>query len=68
MEKVKIKTEYIKLDQFIKFIGVAENGAHAKEIILYENIYVNDELEKKRGKKLYKKDIISIKDKKYIID
>jgi len=68
MEKIKIKTEYIKLDQFIKFIGVAENGAHAKEIILYEKIYVNDELEKRRGKKLYKKDVIDIKEKKYIID
>jgi len=67
MEKVKINTEYIKLSQFIKYIGIAENGAHAKEIISNEIIFVNSEKENRRGKKLYINDIIEIDNKKYII-
>lgn len=53
MKEIKIKTEYIKLDQFLKFVGIAENGGHAKDIIITEEIFVNDELEKRRGRKIY---------------
>ncbi|MBR0088686.1 MAG: RNA-binding S4 domain-containing protein, partial [Clostridia bacterium] len=36
MEKmtIPITTEYIKLDQLLKFSGLAEHGAMAKEMIL----------------------------------
>lgn len=53
MKEIKIKTDYIKLDQFLKFVGIAENGGHAKDIIITEEIFVNDELEKRRGRKIY---------------
>jgi len=36
IEEIKISTEYIKLDQLLKFSGVAENGADAKDMILSE--------------------------------
>ncbi|MBN2851753.1 MAG: S4 domain-containing protein YaaA [Clostridia bacterium] len=68
MEKVKITTEYIKLDQFLKYMGIAENGSHAKEIILAEDILVNGELEKRRGRKLYKNDVIELNNAKFIIE
>jgi len=67
MEKIEINTNFIKLSQFIKFIGIAENGAHAKNMIENSNIYVNNEIEKRKGKKLYKKDIIKIDNNEYII-
>ena len=35
--KVQIKTEYIKLDSALKYAGIAENGAHAKELILVKD-------------------------------
>ena len=40
MEKIEIEitTEYIKLDQLLKFSGVAENGADAKDMILSEEV------------------------------
>ncbi|MCK5812336.1 MAG: S4 domain-containing protein YaaA [Clostridiales bacterium] len=67
MKNIKITTEYIKLDQFIKFIGITNSGGNAKIFIENENIYVNDELEKRRGRKLYKNDVITIKQIKYLI-
>lgn len=51
-EKVKITTEYIKLDQLLKFSGVAENGADAKDMILDEIVDVNGEVCTMRGKKI----------------
>ena len=66
--KVKIKTDYIKLDQLLKYMGVAENGSHAKEIILGEEVKVNGSVCTMRGKKLYKNDIISVFDEEFEIE
>ena len=51
-EKVTIKTEFIKLDQLLKFSGIAESGADAKDMILAEIVYVNGEVCTMRGKKI----------------
>ena len=51
-EKVTITTEYIKLDQLLKFTGLAENGADAKDMVLSEMAEVNGELCTMRGKKI----------------
>ena len=51
-ETVKISTEYIKLDQLLKFSGIAENGADAKDMILDGIVDVNKEVCTMRGKKI----------------
>jgi len=68
MEKTKISTEYIKLDQFLKFSGNVTSGSEAKDIIANGNVKVNGETEIKRGKKLRKGDIIEVKDRVFQID
>lgn len=55
---IEITTEYIKLDQLLKFSGIAENGAEAKMIILEGNVTVNGEIALQRGKKIKKGDIV----------
>ena len=67
MEKIEIKTEYIKLDSALKYSGIAENGAHAKEMILEGLVTVNAEKELRRGRKLYKGDIFKIDDEEFEI-
>lgn len=52
IENIKISTEYIKLDQLLKFSGIAESGADAKDMILDEMVSVNGEICTMRGKKL----------------
>ena len=64
---IEIKTEYIKLDSALKYCGVAENGAHAKELVLDGEVTVNGEIELRRGRKLYKGDIFKIFDEEYEI-
>ncbi len=67
MEKIEITTEYIKLDSALKYCGIAENGAHAKEMILEGLINVNGEKELRRGRKLYKGDVFKIDDEEFEI-
>ena len=59
---VNIDTEFIKLDQLLKFVGIAETGGHAKEIVLEGVVYVNDEQCLMRGKKIYPGDTVSLDD------
>ena len=64
---IEINTEFIKLDSALKYCGVAENGAHAKEMILSGDVKVNGDVELRRGKKLYKGDKFKIFDEEYEI-
>lgn len=61
METVYITTEYIKLDQLLKFTQIAEDGADAKFIIKQGIIFMGENVIKERGKKIYPGDIITIK-------
>lgn len=59
-ENIKITTEYIKLDQLLKFSGVAESGADAKDMIVSEIVSVNGEICTMRGKKIRSGDKVLI--------
>ncbi|MDI6605094.1 RNA-binding S4 domain-containing protein [Aceticella autotrophica] len=67
MKEIAISTDYIALDQFLKFAGISETGGKAKEIILKGNVKVNKVIENKRKKKLYKNDIVEVNNQSYII-
>ncbi len=67
MEEVKIKNEYIKLDQFLKFKGIVGTGGEAKILISEGKIKVNGEIEYSRGRKLKPLDIINYKNSKFKI-
>ncbi|MFZ5987487.1 MAG: S4 domain-containing protein YaaA [Bacillota bacterium] len=60
MKKLSISTEFIKLDQFLKWADVVPTGADAKLLIYEGNVKVNGEVEIRRGKKLRKGDIIEV--------
>lgn len=52
MREVKIHTEYIKLDDLLKFAGVLGTGGIAKAVIQDELVKVDGEVCTMRGKKL----------------
>ena len=60
MEKITISTEFIKLNQLLKWAGVADTGAHANQMIQDGLIKVNGQLETRRGKKIYQGDKILV--------
>ena len=68
IEKVKISTEFIKLDQFLKWIAVVDSGSEAKEVILDGKVKVNDEVETRRGRKIYPEYKVEIFNKIYVVE
>ena len=56
--EVKIQTEFIKLDSFLKFCGASSLRSEAKMYVLDELVKVNGEICTQRGKKLYRGDIV----------
>ena len=66
-ERVKISTEYIKLQDLLKFTGAVETGGEAKEVIQAGEVTVNDEVCTMRGKKLRPGDVAQFDGKRYII-
>ena len=65
--EVKISTEYITLGQFLKFTNIINNGGDAKVFLMTTAIYVNGELEQRRGRKLRANDKVLVKGQEYII-
>ena len=62
MIEIKIETEFIKLDQFLKYAGIVQTGGEAKMMIQDGMIKLNKEVVIQRGKKIRKDDIIEIED------
>ena len=58
MREAKIDTEFIKLDQFLKFESIVGSGGEAKNVIKDGLVKVNGSIELARGKKLHKGDIV----------
>lgn len=61
-EKIKINTEFIKLDSLLKYSGVVETGGIAKEIIKDGAVKFNGEVCTMRGKKVRVGDIVTIEE------
>ena len=58
MEKIEISTEFIKLDQLLKFAALVGTGGEAKFVIAEGMVNVNGEVCTQRGKKIYPGDTV----------
>jgi S4 domain protein YaaA len=67
MKLVKIKTEYIELQQLLKMEDIISSGGEAKYFLASNEVFVNNEKENRRGRKLRPGDIIRIGKEEYQI-
>jgi len=65
---VKILSEYIKLDSFLKLVNEAGSGGEAKILIAAGLVSVNGEPESRRGRKLRPGDIVGIEGRFYPVE
>lgn len=65
--KIKIETEFITLGQFLKLANIIASGGEAKFAVKELSIFVNDEAENRRGKKLYPGYKITVEGNEYFI-
>ena len=61
-EVIKIDTEFIRLDNLLKFAGAVDTGGAAKFVIQNGEVKVNGEVCTMRGKKMRKGDTAEIND------
>ena len=67
IKDIKIKDEFITLGQFIKVVDLISSGGEAKVFLLNTEVLINGEKDNRRGRKLYKNDLIIINDIEYKI-
>jgi len=56
----------MKLDQFLKWLGLADTGGQAKILILSGDVKVNGLVETRRGRKLFDGDKVCLAKNEYI--
>ncbi|WP_027725504.1 S4 domain-containing protein YaaA [Tuberibacillus calidus] len=57
---LKNDAEYLTLGQMLKIAGLIATGGQAKWFLLENQVYVNDQLENRRGRKLFAGDEVRI--------
>ncbi|MGC0251123.1 RNA-binding S4 domain-containing protein [Pseudactinotalea sp. Z1748] len=57
-QDVAIRDEMIRLGQFLKLAGVAEDGIEVKALLAEAAVTVNGEIEARRGRQLNRGDVI----------
>lgn len=65
---MKIETEYIKLDSFLKAVNAVGSGGEAKIVIAEGEVRVNGEVELRRGRKLRPGDRVMIGGESFSIE
>lgn len=68
MEKIKIETEFIKLDALLKFAAAVGTGGEAKAAIADGLAEVNGQVCTMRGKKLRPGDRVSFQGLEFLIE
>ncbi len=56
--QIHLREEFIKLGQALKAADLVEDGVEAKIVIQNGEVYVNGEVDTRRGRKLYDGDIV----------
>ena len=67
MKDVKISTEFIRLGQIVKLLDLVDTGGQVTVYLLSNEILVNGVDEKRRGKKLYPNDVVTLDGEEYRI-
>jgi ribosome-associated protein len=65
---VKIESDFIKLDSFLKVVNAVGSGGEAKLRIQEEEVRVNGVAETRRGRKLRPGDVVEIAGNRYLVE
>jgi len=67
MEEIRIYTESIRLDAFLKFCAIAGTGGEAKNLVQEGCVEVNGELCSQRTRKLRTGDRVSVEGQEFLV-
>ena len=66
--KIRKDEEYITLNVLLKITDLIPTGGMAKIFLAENDVYVNGEKENRRGRKLYRGDIVKANNAEFIIE
>ena len=67
MKIITITTEFIKLQDLLKFANLVETGGEAKECVQSGEVQVNGEVCTMRGKKIRPGDVVTFRGQEYAV-
>lgn len=67
MDEISIRGDMIRLGQLLKLAGIAEDGAHAKEILADGVVRVNGDREDRRGRQIHPGDEINVDGQRFAV-
>lgn len=66
--KIRKDEEYIILNVLLKITDIIPTGGMAKIYLAENDVYVNGEKENRRGRKLYRGDIVKANNAEFVIE
>ena len=66
--QMKIDSDYIKLDSFLKAVNAVGSGGEAKLLIADGHVRVNGGVELRRGRKLYPGDRVTLSGEEFFVE
>jgi len=66
-QEITLKTEFITLGQLLKFLKIVSTGGEVKSFLASNTILVNGINENRRGRKLYKGNVVEIEGDKILL-
>lgn len=67
MQVIEITEDYITLGQLLKLADVISSGGMAKWYLSEHHVYLDNEIENRRGKKIYHGSIVTLQDGSQIL-
>lgn len=68
LEKIQLDTPFVTLGQLLKIASLIQTGGESKLFLAENKVLVNGVGEVRRGRKLYKGDIISVGQKSFQLE
>lgn len=65
--QLRADEDYITLGTLLKIAGIIDTGGQAKIFLVENVVYVNDEEENRRGRKLYRDMTVRVGNKSFLI-
>jgi len=65
--KIRDDEEFITLNVLLKITGLISTGGEAKWFLSENDVYVNGEKENRRGRKLYRNDVVKAIGSEFVI-
>jgi ribosome-associated protein len=67
MHEVPIRGQMIRLGQLLKLAAVIDSGAEVKAFLATERVWVNGQIEARRGRQLYPGDTVRVGERELLV-